>query len=52
MLLDNNAFEEWEIGQDADGAVAEEPSKIRTIDAQGHRADIRALALSPDDAPC
>ena len=49
MLLDNNAFEEWEIGQDADGVVAEEPSKIRTIDAQGHRADIRALALSPDD---
>ena len=49
VLLDNNAFEEWEIGQDADGVVAEEPTKIRTIDAQGHRADVRALALSPDD---
>ena len=49
VLLDNNAFEEWEIGQYADGVVAEEPTKIRTIDAQGHRADVRALALSPDD---
>ena len=49
VLLDNNAFEEWEIGQDADGVVAEEPTKIRTVDAQGHRADVRALALSPDD---
>jgi U3 small nucleolar RNA-associated protein 12 len=50
VLVDNNAVEEYEIGQDADGVVAEEPTRTRVIDAQGHRADIRAVALSPDDA--
>ncbi len=57
VLLDNNALEEWELttmndhetGGVLDGNLVE-PTKSRALEAAGHRADVRALALSPDDA--
>jgi U3 small nucleolar RNA-associated protein 12 len=58
VLLDNNSVEEWELAAPepgseeaaaaAAGAVSE-PTKTRALEAQGHRADVRAVALSPDD---
>ena len=59
VLTDANAVEEWEIaGADAgddgddDGGSKElaEPTRARALEAAGHRADVRAAALSPNDA--
>ena len=57
VLTDANAVEEWEITSadpDADdGGGAKdlaEPTRARALEAAGHRADVRAAALSPDDA--
>jgi U3 small nucleolar RNA-associated protein 12 len=60
VLLDNNAVEEWEL-EAADDAAANdaatasaskfaEPTRSRALEAAGHRSDIRAVALSSDDA--
>ena len=61
VLTDANAVEEWEIASaDPDEAVLgddasrskdlAEPMRGRALEAAGHRADVRAAALSPDDA--
>ena len=58
VLTDANAVEEWEIagaddgdGDDEGGSKElAEPTRARALEAAGHRADVRAAALSPDDA--
>ena len=59
VLTDNNAVEEWEItsadsnDETTDGKGSKdlaEPTRARALEAAGHRADVRAAALSPDDA--
>ena len=62
VLTDNNAVEEWEIASadpndETDDAGSKggskdlaEPTRARALEAAGHRADVRAAALSPDDA--
>ena len=59
VLTDNNAVEEWEItsadsnDESTDGKGSKdlaEPTRARALEAAGHRADVRAAALSPDDA--
>ena len=50
VLLDNNTVEEWELASPEANEPSPEPSKTRSLEAAGHRADIRAVALSPDDA--
>lgn len=49
VLLENNAVEEWELPAADDDGDASEPTKTRALEAAGHRADVRAVALSPDD---
>ena len=43
ILLEDNSVQEWEVIEEA------EPEKLHTIDSAGHRSDVRAVALSPDD---
>ena len=43
VLLDDNSVQEWEIIEE------EEPEKLHAIENPGHRSDVRAVALSPDD---
>jgi U3 small nucleolar RNA-associated protein 12 len=59
VLLDNNAVEEWELAAPETGSAAaaaavagavSEPARVRSLEAAGHRADVRAAVLSPDDA--
>ena len=62
VLTDNNAVEEWEIasadpndettdaGSKGGSKDLAEPTRARALEAAGHRADVRAAALSPDDA--
>lgn len=46
LALANNSLEIWEFKE------GEEAQRSSTIDGPGHRSDIRALALSSDDAMC
>jgi len=43
VLLEDNVVQEWEVKADAEAV------KLHTIDGAGHRSDVRAIALSPDD---
>ena len=42
-------MEEWELAAADDDGDPSEPTKTRALEAAGHRADVRAVALSPDD---
>ncbi len=43
VLLEDNVVQEWEVKEE------DEPVKLHTIDGAGHRSDVRAVALAPDD---
>ena len=59
LALTNNSLELWDITEGAQqqqeeggsGAVGA-AEKAQTLDLAGHRSDVRALALSSDDAMC
>ncbi|RKP12799.1 WD40-repeat-containing domain protein [Piptocephalis cylindrospora] len=51
LSLSNNSLEVWKVsGPSKDKAVGTpEPERLHVLDAQGHRSDIRCVALSQDN---
>ncbi|KAL6777188.1 hypothetical protein ACKKBF_B20505 [Auxenochlorella protothecoides x Auxenochlorella symbiontica] len=49
LALANNSLEVWECAGQA-GEDAAPPARLALLDAGGHRADVRALALAGDDS--